>query len=202
MTQKELAELRDTFITKAQWENEKKSVEKSRNFVRDRDSQKWIKTAQQNYDLEKKELQYSKLPQLKNSWKRRRGSKNRDFPWHMKCQWGGDRTYYFPLGWTGIPVANWRRAEKTQTLHLDEELHKRVIGQGERVSQRYSEGSSVPKQGSKIRQSRRFVPVLGPTGVPVRRAACKALAAARSSTMSFSMVRLDMSEYGEIFCLV
>ena len=130
--QKELAELRDTFNTKkAQWENEKKSVEKVQKLREEIETVKnEIKTAQQNYDLEKAaELQYGKLPQLEKQLEAEEEEvKNRDLSLvHENVS--EEEIARIISRWTGIPVAKLTESERNKTLHLDEELHKRVIGQ-------------------------------------------------------------------------
>ena len=135
--QKELAELRDTFNTKkAQWENEKKSVEKVQKLREEIETVKnEIKTAQQNYDLEKAaELQYGKLPQLEKQLEAEEEEvKNRDLSLvHENVS--EEEIARIISRWTGIPVAKLTESERNKTLHLDEELHKRVIGQDEGVT--------------------------------------------------------------------
>ena len=196
--QKELAELRDTFNTKkAQWENEKKSVEKVQKLREEIETVKnEIKTAQQNYDLEKAaELQYGKLPQLEKQLEAEEEEvKNRDLSLvHENVS--EEEIARIISRWTGIPVAKLTESERNKTLHLDEELHKRVIGQDEgvtKVTEAIIRSKAVIKDPTKPIGSFLF---LGPTGVGKTELA-KALAASLFDDES-NMVRLDMSEYME-----
>ena len=196
--QKELAELRDTFNTKkAQWENEKKSVEKVQKLREEIETVKnEIKTAQQNYDLEKAaELQYGKLPQLEKQLETEEEEvKNRDLSLvHENVS--EEEIARIISRWTGIPVAKLTESERNKTLHLDEELHKRVIGQDEGVT-KVTEAIIRSKAGIKdpTKPIGSFL-FLGPTGVGKTELA-KALAASLFDDES-NMVRLDMSEYME-----
>ena len=196
--QKELAELRDTFNTKkAQWENEKKSVEKVQKLREEIETVKnEIKTAQQNYDLEKAaELQYGKLPQLEKQLETEEEEvKNRDLSLvHENVS--EEEIARIISRWTGIPVAKLTESERNKTLHLDEELHKRVIGQDEGV-ELVTEAIIRSKAGIKdpTKPIGSFL-FLGPTGVGKTELA-KALAASLFDDES-NMVRLDMSEYME-----
>ena len=196
--QKELAELRDTFNTKkAQWENEKKSVEKVQKLREEIETVKnEIKTAQQNYDLEKAaELQYGKLPQLEKQLEAEEEEvKNRDLSLvHENVS--EEEIARIISRWTGIPVAKLTESERNKTLHLDEELHKRVIGQDEGVT-KVTEAIIRSKAGIKdpTKPIGSFL-FLGPTGVGKTELA-KALAASLFDDES-NMVRLDMSEYME-----
>ena len=189
--QKELAELRDTFNTKkAQWENEKKLREEIETVKNE------IKTAQQNYDLEKAaELQYGKLPQLEKQLETEEEEvKNRDLSLvHENVS--EEEIARIISRWTGIPVAKLTESERNKTLHLDEELHKRVIGQDEGVT-KVTEAIIRSKAGIKdpTKPIGSFL-FLGPTGVGKTELA-KALAASLFDDES-NMVRLDMSEYME-----
>uniref|UniRef100_UPI003FEE5460 ATP-dependent chaperone ClpB n=1 Tax=Roseburia sp. TaxID=2049040 RepID=UPI003FEE5460 len=196
--QKELAELRDEFNTrKAQWENEKKSVEKVQKLREEIESVKNdIKTAQQNYDLEKAaELQYGKLPQLEKQLEIEEDEvKKRDLSLvHENVS--EEEIARIISRWTGIPVAKLTESERNKTLHLDEELHKRVIGQDEGVT-KVTEAIIRSKAGIKdpTKPIGSFL-FLGPTGVGKTELA-KALAASLFDDES-NMVRLDMSEYME-----
>ena len=196
--QKELAELRDQFNTqKAQWENEKKSVEKVQKLREDIEAVKNdIKTAQQNYDLEKAaELQYGKLPQLTKQLEiEEEEVKKRELSLvHENVS--EEEIAKIISRWTGIPVAKLTESERNKTLHLDEELHKCVIGQDEGVT-KVTEAIIRSKAGIKDPEK----PIgsflfLGPTGVGKTELA-KALAASLFDDES-NMVRLDMSEYME-----
>ena len=196
--QKELAELRDEFNTKkVQWENEKKSVEKVQKLREEIEQVKnEIKTAQQNYDLEKAaELQYGKLPQLEKQLEAEEEEvKNRDLSLvHENVS--EEEIARIISRWTGIPVAKLTESERNKTLHLDEELHKRVIGQDEGVT-KVTEAIIRSKAGIKdpTKPIGSFL-FLGPTGVGKTELA-KALAASLFDDES-NMVRLDMSEYME-----
>ena len=196
--QKELAELPDEFNTKkVQWENEKKSVEKVQKLREEIEQVKnEIKTAQQNYDLEKAaELQYGKLPQLQKQLEvEEEEVKNKDLSLvHENVS--EEEIARIISRWTGIPVAKLTESERNKTLHLDEELHKRVIGQDEgvtKVTEAIIRSKAGIKDPSKPIGSFLF---LGPTGVGKTELA-KALAASLFDDES-NMVRLDMSEYME-----
>ena len=177
--QKELAELRDEFNTKkAQWENEKKSVEKVQKLREEIEAVKnEIKMAQQKYDLEKAaELQYGKLPQLQKQLEiEEEVAKKRDLSLvHENVS--EEEIARIISRWTGIPVAKLTESERNKTLHLDEELHKRVIGQDEgvtKVTEAIIRSKAGIKDPSKPIGSFLF---LGPTGVGKTELA-KALAA-------------------------
>ena len=196
--QKELAELRDEFSAKkAQWENEKSSVEKVQKLREEMESVKNdIKTAQQKYDLEKAaELQYGRLPQLQKQLDiEEEEVKKRDLTLvHENVS--EEEIARIISRWTGIPVAKLTESERNKTLHLDEELHKRVIGQDEGVT-KVTEAIIRSKAGIKdpTKPIGSFL-FLGPTGVGKTELA-KALAASLFDDES-NMVRLDMSEYME-----
>ena len=196
--QKELAELRDQFNTqKAQWENEKSSVEKVQKLREELEQVKNdIKTAQQNYDLEKAaELQYGRLPQLQKQLEvEEEEVKKRDLSLiHENVS--DEEIARIVSRWTGIPVAKLTESERNKTLHLDDELHKRVIGQDEGVT-KVTEAIIRSKAGIKDpgKPIGSFL-FLGPTGVGKTELA-KALAASLFDDES-NMVRLDMSEYME-----
>ena len=196
--QKELAELRDEFNTKkVQWENEKKSVEKVQKLREEIEQVKnEIKTAQQNYDLEKAaELQYGKLPQLQKQLEvEEEEVKNKDLSLvHENVS--EEEIARIISRWTGIPVAKLTESERNKTLHLDEELHKRVIGQDEgvtKVTEAIIRSKAGIKDPSKPIGSFLF---LGPTGVGKTELA-KALAQSLFDDEN-NMVRIDMSEYME-----
>ena len=196
--QKELAELKDTFATqKAQWENEKSSVEKVQKLREEIEQVKnEISAAQQSYDLEKAaELQYGRLPQLQQQLDiEEQQVKDRDLSLvHENVS--EEEIAKIISRWTGIPVAKLNESERNKTLHLDEELHKRVIGQDEGVT-RVTEAIIRSKAGIKdpTKPIGSFL-FLGPTGVGKTELA-KALAASLFDDES-NMVRLDMSEYME-----
>ncbi len=196
--QKELAEYRDSFNNKkAQWENEKNSIEKVRKLREEIEQVKSeIKMAQQNYDLEKAaELQYGKLPSLQKQLET-----EEDFVKQKELSLVHENVSEEEIAkiisrWTGIPVAKLTESERNKTLHLDEELHKRVIGQDEGVT-KVTEAIIRSKAGIKDpgKPIGSFL-FLGPTGVGKTELA-KALAASLFDDES-NMVRLDMSEYME-----
>ena len=196
--QKELAELRDDFnAKKAQWQNEKGAVDKVSKLREKIESTKnEIKTAQQNYDLEKAaELQYGVLPNLKKELESEEALlKDRDLSL-VRENVGDEEIALIISRWTGIPVAKLTESERNKTLHLDEELHKRVIGQDDGVT-KVTEAIIRAKAGIKdpTKPIGSFM-FLGPTGVGKTELA-KALAASLFDDEN-NMVRLDMSEYME-----
>ena len=196
--QKELAELKDEFsVKKAQWDNEKKSVEHVQKLREELENLKGeIKQAQQNYDLEKAaELQYGKLPQLQKQLEiEEEKAKTEDLSLvHENVS--EEEIARIISRWTGIPVAKLTESERNKTLHLDEELHKRVIGQDDGVT-KVTEAIIRSKAGIKdpTKPIGSFL-FLGPTGVGKTELA-KALAQSLFDDES-NMVRLDMSEYME-----
>ncbi len=196
--QKELAELKDEFsVKKAQWDNEKKSVEHVQKLREELETLKGeIKQAQQNYDLEKAaELQYGKLPQLQKQLEiEEEKAKTEDLSLvHENVS--EEEIARIISRWTGIPVAKLTESERNKTLHLDEELHKRVIGQDDGVT-KVTEAIIRSKAGIKdpTKPIGSFL-FLGPTGVGKTELA-KALAQSLFDDES-NMVRLDMSEYME-----
>ena len=196
--QRELAELRDEFNgKKAQWDNEKTSVERLSKLREEiEDINKQIQTAQQNYDLNRAaELQYGRLPQLlKQLEQEEEAIHKRDLSLVHEAV-TEDEIARIISRWTGIPVAKLTESERNKTLHLDEELHKRVIGQDEGVtlvSEAIIRSKAGIKDPSKPIGSFLF---LGPTGVGKTELA-KALAASLFDDEQ-NMVRIDMSEYME-----
>ena len=196
--QKELAELRDEFNTKkAQWDNEKHSVEnlsKLREQIEDMNKQ--IEKAKQNYDLNKAaELQYGELPKLQQQLSiEEEKVKNEDLTLvHESVT--EDEIARIVSRWTGIPIAKLTEGERTKILHLDEELHKRVIGQDDGV-QKVTDAIIRSKAGIKdpTKPIGSFL-FLGPTGVGKTELA-KALAQCLFDDEN-NMVRIDMSEYME-----
>lgn len=196
--QKELAELNDEFAAKkAQWDNEKKTVEKVQKLREELESlKKEIALAKQNYDLEKAaELQYGRLPQLENELAGEEEKvKKEDFSLVHESVTDEEIARIISR-WTGIPVAKLTESERNKTLHLDEELHKRVIGQDEGVT-KVTEAIIRSKAGIKdpTKPIGSFL-FLGPTGVGKTELA-KSLAASLFDDEN-NMVRLDMSEYME-----
>ncbi len=196
--QKELAELRDEFSNKkAQWENEKNSVERVQKLREEIEQVKnQIKVAQQNYDLEKAaELQYGTLPSLQKQLEIEEETVKKKDLSLVHENVSDEEIARIISRWTGIPVAKLTESERNKTLHLDEELHKRVIGQEEgvtKVTEAIIRSKAGIKDPSKPIGSFLF---LGPTGVGKTELA-KALAASLFDDES-NMVRLDMSEYME-----
>ena len=196
--QKELGELRDEFAgKKAQWDNEKTSVERLQK-IREEIEQvnQEIQKAQHSYNLERAaELQYGKLPQLtKQLEEEEKKVKERDLPLVHESVTDEEIARIISR-WTGIPVAKLNESERSKTLHLDEELHKRVIGQDEGVT-KVTEAIIRSKAGIKdpTKPIGSFL-FLGPTGVGKTELA-KALAESLFDDES-NMVRIDMSEYME-----
>lgn len=196
--QKELAELKDEFNSKkAKWDNEKQAVEKVSKLRESIENTKnEIKTAQQNYDLEKAaELQYGVLPQMEKQLEIEEAAvKDKDMSL-VREKVTDEEIARIISRWTGIPVAKLTESERNKTLHLDEELHRRVIGQDDGVSlvtEAIIRSKAGIKDPSKPIGSFLF---LGPTGVGKTELA-KALAASLFDDES-NMVRLDMSEYME-----
>ncbi|MGN0280607.1 MAG: ATP-dependent chaperone ClpB [Lachnospiraceae bacterium] len=196
--QKELAELKEELKNRmAQWENEKASVEKLskiREEIDDVNNQ--IQIAQRDGDYEKAaELSYGKLPALKQQLEieeERVGGEDLSLV-HQSVS--DEEIAKIISRWTGIPVAKLTESERNKTLHLDEELHKRVIGQDEGVT-KVTEAIIRSKAGIKdpTKPIGSFL-FLGPTGVGKTELA-KALAAALFDDET-NMVRIDMSEYME-----
>ena len=196
--QKELAELHDQFATqKAQWQNEKATVDKLSSIREEIEAvHRQIQDAQQKYDLNKAaELQYGKLPQLEKELKEEEEKvKNADLSLvHESVT--EDEIARIISRWTGIPVAKLTESERNKTLHLDDELHKRVVGQEEAV-EKVTDAIIRSKAGIKdpTKPIGSFL-FLGPTGVGKTELA-KTLAASLFDDEN-NMVRLDMSEYME-----
>ncbi|MBQ6036269.1 MAG: AAA family ATPase, partial [Lachnospiraceae bacterium] len=196
--QKELADLKAHFATqKAQWDNEKTRIEKLsklREEIAELNAQ--IEIAKQAYDFNKAaQLQYGELPKLKEALaQEEQASKDLDFSLVHEAV-TEDEIARIISRWTGIPVSKLTDTERNKTLHLEDELHKRVIGQDEGVRKvaeailRSKAGIKDPKKpiGSFL--------FLGPTGVGKTELA-KALSEALFDDES-NMVRIDMSEYME-----
>ena len=196
--QKELADMQDDFNNKkAQWDNEKNSVErlqKLREQIEILNNE--IQMAQRNYDLNKAaELQYGKLPALQKELEiEEENTKKQDLSLVHEAV-TEEEISRIVSRWTGIPVAKLTESERNKTLHLDEELHKRVIGQEEgvtKVSEAIIRSKAGIKDPSKPIGSFLF---LGPTGVGKTELA-KALAESLFDDEQ-NMVRIDMSEYME-----
>ena len=196
--QKELAELHDQFATqKAQWQNEKATVDKLSSIREEIEAvHRQIQDAQQKYDLNKAaELQYGKFPQLEKELKEEEEKvKNADLSLvHESVT--EDEIARIISRWTGIPVAKLTESERNKTLHLDDELHKRVVGQDEAV-EKVTDAIIRSKAGIKdpTKPIGSFL-FLGPTGVGKTELA-KTLAASLFDDEN-NMVRIDMSEYME-----
>ncbi|HIY59190.1 MAG TPA: AAA family ATPase, partial [Candidatus Eisenbergiella pullistercoris] len=196
--QKELAELKEKFQNrKAQWDNEKASVDRLSKLREEIDAvNSQIEIAQREGNLEKAaELSYGKLPNLKKQLEAEEEKvKNEDLSLVHESV-SEDEIARIISRWTGIPVAKLTESERSKTLHLDEELHKRVIGQDEGV-EKVTEAIIRSKAGIKdpTKPIGSFM-FLGPTGVGKTELA-KALAASLFDDEK-NMVRIDMSEYME-----
>lgn len=198
--QQELAGLREEFAgRKAQWDNEKVGVERVQK-IREEIEQvnKDIQMAQHSYDLEKAaELQYGKLPQLTQKLEEEEAKmKERELSLVHESV-SDEEIAKIVSRWTGVPVAKLNESERSKTLHLGDELHKRVIGQDEGVTlvtEAIIRSKAGIKDPSKPIGSFLF---LGPTGVGKTELA-KALAESLFDDEN-SMVRIDMSEYMEKF---
>ena len=178
--QKELASLREQFASgKAQWDNEKAAVERISKLREELDDvNRQIELAQRNYDLEKAaQLQYGRLPELKKQIEAEENIVKQKELSLVHESVTDEEIAKIISRWTGIPVAKLNESERNKTLHLDEILHKRVIGQDE----------GVTKVTEAIIQ--------GPTAVGKTELA-KALAEALFDEEK-NIVRLDMSEYME-----
>ena len=199
--QKELAEERDTFnAMKAQWENEKNAigrVQQLREKIEDLNRQ--IEAAEQNYDLEKAaELKYGRLPeaqrQLEEEERRAQTAKESNI---LRDRVTEEEIAKIVERWTGIPVSRLVQGEREKLLHLDETLHKRVIGQDEAVQ---AVTEAIQRSRAGIQDPNRPIGsflFLGPTGVGKTELA-KTLAEALFDDEN-NMVRIDMSEYMEKF---
>ena len=196
--QQELAELRDEFAgKKAQWDNEKVGVERVQKLREEIEQvNKDIERAQHSYDLEKAaELQYGKLPQLQKQLEEEE-AKVKDEDLSLVHESVNDEEIGRIVSrWTGIPVAKLNESERSKTLHLGDELHKRVIGQDEAV-ELVTEAIIRSKAGIKdpTKPIGSFL-FLGPTGVGKTELA-KALAENLFDDEN-NMVRIDMREYME-----
>ena len=196
--QKELAEQRESFAgKKAQWDNEKHSVE-NLSVLREKieNMNKEIEKAQRSYDLNKAaELQYGELPKLQKQLEiEEEKVKSKDLSLvHDRVT--DEEIARIISRWTGIPVGKLTEGERTKILHLDDELHKRVIGQEDgvrKVTDAIIRSKAGIKDPTKPIGSFLF---LGPTGVGKTELA-KALAASMFDDEQ-NMVRIDMSEYME-----
>ncbi len=196
--QKELAEERERFAgAKAKWDNEKASVErvqKLREQLEELNND--IQKAEREYDLNKAaELKYGKLPELQKMLDAEEEAVAKEGHTLVHENVSDEEIAKIVSRWTGIPVAKLTESERNKTLHLDEELHRRVIGQDEGV-QKVADAILRAKAGIKdpTKPIGSFL-FLGPTGVGKTELA-KALAASLFDNEA-NMVRIDMSEYME-----
>ena len=199
--QKELAEERDTFnAMKTQWENEKNAIGKVQQLRQNiEDLNRQIEDAEQRYDLEKAaELKYGRLPeakrQLEEQERRAQSAKQSNI---LRDRVTDEEIARIVERWTGIPVSRLVQGEREKLLHLDETLHKRVVGQDEAVQ---AVTEAIQRSRAGIQDPNRPIGsflFLGPTGVGKTELA-KALAQALFDDEN-NLVRIDMSEYMEKF---
>ena len=199
--QKELAEERDSFnAMKAQWENEKNAIGKVQQLrEKIEDLNRQIEAAEQRYDLEKAaELKYGRLPeaqrQLAEEERRAQSAKESNI---LRDRVTDEEIARIVERWTGIPVSRLVQGEREKLLHLDETLHKRVVGQDEAVQ---AVTEAIQRSRAGIQDPNRPIGsflFLGPTGVGKTELA-KTLAQALFDDEN-NMVRIDMSEYMEKF---
>lgn len=196
--QRELAELREEFAgQKAKWDNEKTSVEKIHEIkAQIEDVNNQIEMAKNQYDLDRAaQLQYGQLPQLEEQLKEAETLIQKRESSMIHESVSDEEIAKIISRWTGIPVAKLTETERNKTLHLGEELHKRVIGQEDgvnRVTEAIIRSRAGIKDPGKPIGSFLF---LGPTGVGKTELA-KSLAECLFDNES-NMVRIDMSEYME-----
>jgi ATP-dependent Clp protease ATP-binding subunit ClpB len=197
--QKELSELRDEFNSmKTRWENEKNSISRLQKLREDIEKTNAdIANAERSYDLNKAaELKYGKLPALKKELEETEASAD-DYEKHtlLRDKVTDEEIAKIVGRWTGIPVSKLMEGEREKLLHLEEILHKRVIGQDEAV-EKVSEAILRSRAG--IQDPNRplgsFM-FMGPTGVGKTELA-KALAQALFDDEK-NIVRIDMTEYME-----
>lgn len=196
--QKELAELRDSFNEqKARWDSEKASVDKVNKLKEELDALRTeMESAKRNYDLNRAaEIQYGQLPELEKQLQLEEEKVRAEDRTLVQESVTEEEIAKIISRWTGIPIAKLTEGEREKTLHLEEELHKRVIGQEEGV-QMVAEAILRSKAGIKdpTKPIGSFL-FLGPTGVGKTELA-KTLAASLFDDES-NMVRIDMSEYME-----
>nr|WP_308742825.1 ATP-dependent chaperone ClpB [uncultured Anaerocolumna sp.] len=196
--QKELAELRESFaLSKSQWDAEKSAVEKVSKLREEIETlNNEIQIAERNYDLNKAaELKYGRLPALAKQLEEEEEKVKAEGHSLVHENVGDEEIARIVSRWTGIPITKLTESERNKTLHLDEELHKRVIGQEDGV-QRVTDAILRSKAGIKdpTKPIGSFL-FLGPTGVGKTELA-KALAASLFDNEQ-NIVRIDMSEYME-----
>ena len=199
--QKELAEERDAFnAMKAQWENEKNAIERVQQLrEKIEEINRQIEAAEQQYDLEKAaELKYGRLPeaqrQLNEEERRAQSAKESNI---LRDRVTDEEIARIVERWTGIPVSRLVQGEREKLLHLDETLHKRVVGQEEAVQ---AVTEAIQRSRAGIQDPNRPIGsflFLGPTGVGKTELA-KTLAQALFDDEN-NLVRIDMSEYMEKF---
>ena len=199
--QKELAEERDSFnAMKAQWENEKNAIGKVQQLREQiEDLNRQMEAAEQSYDLQKAaELKYGRLPevkrQLEEEERRAQGAKESNI---LRDRVTDEEIAKIVERWTGIPVSRLVQGEREKLLHLDETLHKRVVGQDEAVQ---AVTEAIQRSRAGIQDPNRPIGsflFLGPTGVGKTELA-KTLAQALFDDEN-NLVRIDMSEYMEKF---
>ncbi len=201
--QKELAEQREQFrAQKAQWENEKQALEATQQLREELESlNRQIEEAQRNYDLEKAaELKYSRLPQVQRQLEEQEQlAQKAQENALLRSKVTEEEIARIVERWTGIPVARLVQGEKEKLLHLDETLHKRVIGQEEAVQ---AVTEAIQRSRAGIQDPGRPIGsflFLGPTGVGKTELA-KTLAQALFDDES-NLVRIDMSEYMEKYAV-
>ena len=197
--QKELAEMRDTFNTqKAQWDNEKHSVEKLQKLREQiEDINKQIQKAKQNYDLEKAaELQYGELPKLQQQLEVEEKQVKESDRSLVHEAVTDDEIARIISRWTGIPVTKLTEGERTKLLGLEDELHKRVVGQDEGVRLVTDAIPSFQSRNQRSDQTNWFLPVPWTQPAVGKTELAKTLAATLFDDEQ-NMVRIDMSEYME-----
>lgn len=196
--QKDLAELKEDFaVQKAKWDNEKSSVEKVQKLREELEAiNNEIQVAEREYNLNRAaELKYGKLPEIKKQLEQEEERVKSEEHTIVHESVSEEEIAKIVSRWTGIPISKLTESERNKTLHLDDELHKRVIGQEDGVS-KVSDAILRSKAGIKdpTKPIGSFL-FLGPTGVGKTELA-KALAAALFDNEQ-NMVRIDMSEYME-----
>ena len=198
--QKELAEQRDRFnAMKARWENEKQAIGRVQQLrERIEELNRQIEAAEQSYDLEKAaELKYGRLPEAQRQLEMEEASTHKPENSILRDRVTEEEIARIVERWTGIPVSRLMQGEREKLLHLDETLHKRVVGQDEAVT---AVAEAIQRSRAGIQDPNRPIGsflFLGPTGVGKTELA-KTLAQALFDDES-NLVRIDMSEYMEKF---